>query len=243
MALLNSHKCRLLRYPLRIQPADFPASFWQCRVIYSWGRKYAYQLIWDCYFWLWIRTSFKSYEKGQDFYNINTPAPQWKRHPKHSESWETNWPWFSYSIHMSAFYLPGVPLLASQLYSNGVSPWGLFRPPPPVHRFPMYPSLLSFLLSTHHSLARAHILLIHCLSSPLKYKLQEGRCLCLLLFLQYLDHSRHLKVFVEWMSCAKFCKQQRLWNWCTLSSDRQRPTTQITLEGKEWKTNEQRQTF
>ena len=37
---------------------------------------------------------------------------------------------------------------------------------PPMHRFPMYRSLLTLLLSTHHVLARVHILLIyliHCL--------------------------------------------------------------------------------
>lgn len=56
--------------------------------------------IWDHCSQAVIRTTFKSYEKGQGICNINTSTLKGRRHAKHNESWETNWPWFSYSIHM-----------------------------------------------------------------------------------------------------------------------------------------------
>lgn len=86
---------------------------------------------------LWIRTPFKSYEKGQTIYSVNTSAPTWRRHPKHNERWGMNWLWFNNSIHkcsLSTWHAP----LPSHLDSNDFfSPWGLLAMP---FKSPLHPS-------------------------------------------------------------------------------------------------------
>ena len=127
--------------------AAYPAIFWQCRVIYSWGRKYVHQLIWDCYFGLWIRTSFKSYVKGQDFYRVNTSSPPNGRDTANRMRAEklidrctvTQYVWVL-SIFLACPYLLLVSVCsvaqlwadsATYFYSDGISPWGLFQPQSP----------------------------------------------------------------------------------------------------------------
>lgn len=114
---------------------------------------------------LWIRTPFKSYEKGQAIYSVNISAPKWRIHPKHIESWGANWLWFGYSIHecfLSTWHVPLPSHLDSPFLLESFSGYAIWNSTPPqtdflwtflclafslAHNLPAYLFHLSYLLS------------------------------------------------------------------------------------------------